>query len=77
MIKNLLAGARAVSVASVLYKKGPAAISEMKAELLAWMKQRRYHTIQEFRGRLSHQKMEDPSLYERVQFMKTFSNHRG
>ncbi len=76
VIKNLLAGARAVSLASVLYKRGPGAITEMNEELLAWMKKRRYHTIQEFRGRLSHKKMEDPSLYERVQFMKSFSNHK-
>jgi len=75
VIKNLLAGARAVSVASVLYKKGPGVVKEMNEDLLAWMKHRRYHTIQEFRGKLSHKKMEDPSLYERVQFMKTFSNH--
>ncbi len=74
MIKNLLAGARAVAVASVLYEKGPSAIRTMKEDLLAWMKRRRYHTIEEFRGRLSHKKLDDPSLYERVQFMKTFAN---
>jgi dihydroorotate dehydrogenase (fumarate) len=76
LIKNLLAGARAGQVVSAIYKHGPAVITEMKEELLAWMKHRRYHTIGEFRGKLSHQKMEDPSLYERVQFMKTFSNHQ-
>ncbi len=76
VIKNLLAGAHAVSIVSALYERGPSVITNMNNDLREWMKHHRYHSIPEFRGKLSHRKMEDPSLYERVQFMKTFSNHR-
>lgn len=75
VVKNLLAGAHAVGIASALYEKGPGVISEMNRFVREWMGRHRYRTIGEFRGRLSHGKMEDPSLYERVQFMKTFSSH--
>ena len=42
-----------------------------------WMKQNNYSTISEFRGKLSYSKVKDPSLYERVQFMKYFSEFKG
>jgi len=37
IVKQLLAGARAVQVCSVLYKEGPAYLTQMKKELVDWM----------------------------------------
>jgi dihydroorotate dehydrogenase (fumarate) len=74
-IKQILAGARATQVCSVLYKKGNEQIKVMLDEMKAWMLKKGFKTIEEFRGRLNYRKIPDPSMYERSQFMKYFSSY--
>lgn len=73
MIKQLLAGATAVQVASVLYKKGFKEIGSMLEELENWMERKNFNYIQDFRGKMGVEKAKNPAAYERVQFMKHFS----
>lgn len=73
MIKQLLAGAKAVQLASVLYKKGFKEIGSMLDTLENWMDRKNFTSIDEFRGRLSVKNADNPAAYERVQFMKHFS----
>ncbi len=75
VIKQLLAGAKAVQVCSVLYRKGLDQVAVMKQELEQWMKEKGYGSVEEFRGKLSYRKLPDPAVYERSQFMKYFSEH--
>jgi len=72
--KCLLAGARAVHIASCLYKHGPEHITSMIKQLEQWMLSRNYGQITDFMGKLSYRTIKDPVLYERAQFMKYFSN---
>ena len=73
LIKQLLAGAKAVQIASVLYKKGFKEIQSMLEELENWMDRKNFNTIEQFSGKMSIAKAENPAAYERVQFMKHFS----
>jgi dihydroorotate dehydrogenase (fumarate) len=74
-LKNLLAGAKAVQVASVLYEKGIGHIGEMLHEMEQWLEKKNYASIKEIIGKLSTQNMKKPMVYERAQFMKYYSNH--
>jgi dihydroorotate dehydrogenase (fumarate) len=74
IIKQLLAGAEAVQVCSVLYKNGVEYIDKMLDEVEDWMKNNNFKSIQEFRGKMSYKSIPDPMLYERSQFMKYFSS---
>lgn len=74
VVKCLLAGARAVHIASCLYEHGPDHISTMIEQLEQWMSSRNYGRITDFMGKLSYRTVQDPVLYERAQFMKYFSN---
>lgn len=73
LIKQLLAGAKAVQIASTLYKNGFGRIDEMNAGLIAWMDEHKYSKIEDFNGMMSFKKAENPGAYERVQFMKHFA----
>jgi dihydroorotate dehydrogenase (fumarate) len=73
VIKQLLAGARAVQIASVLYKKGFQEIGVMLSELESWMNRHHFTTTKQFIGKMSVGKADNPAAYERVQFMKHFS----
>jgi len=73
VIKQLLAGAQVVQVASVLYKKGFKEIGEMTKQLEGWMEQKHFNSMDDFRGKLNISEYDNPAAYERVQFMKHFS----
>lgn len=73
VIKQLLAGAKAVQVASVIYKKGFKEVQLMLDEIAVYMNQHNFKTLDQFIGRMSVKKAENPAAYERVQFMKHFS----
>ena len=74
LIKCLLAGVSAVQLCSTLYTHGSEVISQMLVCLEEWMSQSGLNTIEEVRGKLNFANIANPSMYERSQFMKYFSN---
>jgi dihydroorotate dehydrogenase (fumarate) len=72
--KQILAGANAVQIASVLYKNGPSYVQTMMRELESWMNSKGYDSIDHFKGLMSKGKINLPSAFERIQFMRYFSN---
>jgi len=75
VIKQLLAGAASVQVVSALYKNGKSYIQQMLREVDVWMNKHAFENIDQFRGKMSQSKSEDPAMYERVQFMRYFRGH--
>lgn len=73
MVKQILAGASIVQVASTLYINGVSYIDDMLKELEHWMDNKGFNYIEQFKGRLSQDKASHPDVYERLQFMKYFS----
>lgn len=69
VIKMLLAGADTVQVVSTLYKNGIEHISTLIKDLDAWMTDKNYQNIDEFRGKLSYHKTNDPFIYKRAQYV--------
>jgi dihydroorotate dehydrogenase (fumarate) len=73
MVKQLMAGANAVQMASVFYKNGFDQIAIVLKDLEYWMQKKGFSNIDEFRGKLSQVNTKNPAAYERVQFMKLYS----
>lgn len=73
-IKQILAGATAVEVCSALYKNGIDFLETMIKDMETWMTKSGFKSISEFKGRMSYNKIDDPQIYERSQFMKYFSS---
>ena len=76
VIKQLLAGAKAVQIVSTLYRNGTECIQKMLTELETWMEKRGFESVEQFRGMMSQEASADSGLYERVQFMKYFGDAR-
>lgn len=76
LIKQLLAGARAVEVVSTIYRHGPEQIGRMLDGLEGWMSDTHYNSLDDFRGNMSQQVTQNPAIYERVQFMKYFRGYQ-
>jgi len=72
-IKQLLAGATAVEVVSAIYKHGYPVISEIVEGINKWMDEKGYNSIDDFRGKMNQQSIVNPAEFERVQFMRLYS----
>lgn len=73
VVKQLLAGAKAVQICSTLYKHGFDRIPVILDDVKFWMEKHNFENVSDYRGKLSFKKTENPSVYQRVQFMKHFS----
>ncbi len=72
-IKQLLAGAKTVQLCSTLYKNGFGRIKEILQGIEDYMNEQEFESIEEFNGKLSYNQVDNPAVYERVQFMKHFA----
>lgn len=72
VIKQLLAGAKVVQIASSIYKNGPEVILSMIREIEDWMTRHQYKNMNEFRGKLAFDSNKNTIAFERIQFMKHF-----
>ena len=76
VIKMLLAGATAIQLVSTLYNNGPEQIKRILTELDDWMSKQGFNSVEQFRGKISRKYGADPAAFERMQFMKHFSEIR-
>jgi dihydroorotate dehydrogenase (fumarate) len=75
VIKLLLSGASCVQIVSTIYKNGLTQINNIKRELTDWMDIKNYKSIDEFRGKLSKNKLTaNPFVYKRAQYVELLLN---
>ncbi len=75
LVKMIMAGAASVQIVSAVYKEGPEVILWMLKELESWMEKRGFDSISDFKGKMSQGLADNPEVFERVQFMRYFSDH--
>ncbi|PLX01489.1 MAG: diguanylate cyclase [Marinilabiliales bacterium] len=73
IIKQILAGAKTVQLATAVYQNGPEIIPDMLKELEKWMDDNKYAKLDDFRGKMNQENTANPAAYERIQFMKYFA----
>jgi dihydroorotate dehydrogenase (fumarate) len=69
--KGLLVGADVVMMTSALLRHGPEHIASVETELRAWMAEHDYTSASELRGSASAARVDDPSEFERANYMTT------
>jgi len=74
VLKLILAGANNVQVVSTLYKNGLNHVEEMHKEMTAWMETKGYDSLDDFRGKLSRKKLNNPYIYKRAQYIDIILN---
>ena len=73
VIKQLLAGAQAVQVCSVLLQKGLSIIGQMLSDLTSWMDRHGFEKVEDFRGRMSMELGGKPDFYQRQQYIRVLA----
>ncbi|MFL5437313.1 MAG: dihydroorotate dehydrogenase-like protein [Myxococcales bacterium] len=69
-VKALMAGASAVQVVSALLRGGPGALTALRDGTARWLEEHDYHSLDEMRGSLDFSRCPDPSVLERMNYMR-------
>ena len=74
VVKELIVGADVVMMTSALLSHGPGHVRLVEDELRAWMTEHEYESVAQIRGSASQATAEDPSAFERANYMKTLQS---
>jgi len=75
-LKMLMAGADVTMLCSVLMRHGIERIRVIEEEMVNWMREHEYESVEQLKGSLSHKNCSDPSAFERAQYMRAVGVHK-
>lgn len=70
-IKALMVGADVVMTTSAVLHHGAAQLRTIEEELVAWVTEHEYESVAQLRGSASQAAVEDPSAFERANYLRT------
>lgn len=70
VIKMILAGADVTMMASVLLYHGPGILKHILGEMILWMEEKEYKSLEEMKGAMSSASVADPTAFERANYIK-------
>ena len=71
VVKGLIVGADVVMMTSALLRHGPGHVATVEAELRGWLEDHDYESVGQIRGSASQARVEDPSAFERANYMRS------
>jgi dihydroorotate dehydrogenase (fumarate) len=75
-LKMLMAGADVTMLCSVLLRHGIDQIRVIEEEMVNWMREHEYESVEQLKGSLSHKNCPDPNAFERAQYMRAVGTHK-
>ena len=74
-LKMLMAGADVTMLCSVLLRRGIDHIRVIEREMLQWMEEHEYESVEQLKGSMSQKNCPDASAFERAQYMRALSTY--
>ncbi|MGK0291057.1 MAG: dihydroorotate dehydrogenase (fumarate) [bacterium] len=75
VLKMVMVGADVTMLCSALYRHGIHHIQTIESDLKQWMLEHEYESISQMKGSMSQLNCDDPSAFERTQYMKAITSH--
>jgi dihydroorotate dehydrogenase (fumarate) len=75
VLKSMMAGAKVAMMTSALLKNGIGHLASVLANLQDWMEDHEYGSIRQMQGSMSQRAVEDPSAFERANYMRVLSSY--
>ncbi len=69
-LKLIAAGADVILLASELIRHGIDRLAAIESEMVTWLEENEYESLDQLRGSMSHRTCPDPSAFERTNYMK-------
>ncbi len=76
VLKMVMAGAKATMMLSALLKFGIGHIADVITNLKTWMEEKEYESIDQMRGSMSYMNVDNPSKFERANYMKVLNSYK-
>lgn len=76
VVKMIMAGANVTQMLSALLKFGIGHIEDVTTKLKRWMEEKEYESLKQMRGSMSYIKVENPSEFERANYMKVLQSYK-
>lgn len=76
-LKLLMAGADVTMLCSALMRHGIGHLRKVETEMVVWMEQHEYESVEQLKGRLSQQNSPDPAAFERAQYVRAIGAFRN
>jgi dihydroorotate dehydrogenase (fumarate) len=73
-LKCLMAGADVTMVCSALMRHGIPQLKVIERELVGWMEEHEYDSVEQLKGSMSQKNCANPSAFERAQYMQALAN---
>jgi dihydroorotate dehydrogenase (fumarate) len=75
VIKMLMAGADVTMLCSTLLKNGLGQMRQIEKEMVQWMEEHEYKSVEQMKGRMSHRSRQHPSAFERANYIKALKSY--
>src|SRR6266542_1874726 len=76
-LKMLMAGADVTMLCSVLMRHGIDRLRVIEEEMVNWLREHEYESVEQLKGSLSHKNCPDSSAFERAQYMRAVGVHKS
>ncbi|MEO0928686.1 MAG: dihydroorotate dehydrogenase-like protein, partial [Cyanobacteria bacterium J06643_13] len=76
VIKMMMVGANVTMLVSVLLSHGIEQLGKIEKDLIEWLEVKEYESIEQLQGSMSQINCPDPSIFERVQYLKAVQNYQ-
>jgi len=75
VVKSMMAGAKVAMTTSALLENGIGYLKTLNADLVKWLEEHEYESIEQMQGSMSHKNVAHPSVFERANYMKVLSSY--
>jgi len=76
-LKVIMAGADVTQLCSTLLRNGVPYIENIRQNMVNWMEENEYSSIQEMKGSMSQEHCDDPSAFERAHYLRTLAGYKN
>lgn len=74
-LKCMMAGAKVAMMTSALLKNGIGHLTTVREDMIRWMEENEYESIQQMQGSLSQRRCAEPAAFERANYLKILTNY--
>jgi dihydroorotate dehydrogenase (fumarate) len=75
VLKSVMAGARVAMMTSALLQNGVEHIDTVRTEMILWMEEHEYESINQMCGSMDQKNVPNPAAYERANYMRVLSSY--
>jgi len=76
VLKAMMVGAKVAYMASAVLRHGIEHVARVRSDLLTWMEEREYQSIEQMQGSMSQRRVAEPGAYERANYMTVLQSFR-